>query len=373
MKTKKLLSIVAVFAVTFISQNAQAKIWRVNNTSNYKQGTTLYGDNLGGTSSNPVFAQLTDANTSNLVDVNGIDTLHVEGTNIVYNAVTFNRKLIVIGTGYFLNENPNVSNTVSEAEVQNVNFSAGSEGSQLIGLHVGSTGFGIAINVSNILIKRCRIDYSISVYNNISDIFVLQNYFTNINNDNNSAILSNGFGFPTNFIFDNNICRKVLWFATSVTNVYNAEECNNNVFDCPAISGQPSILMNVSSFKNNILKTSSATVNINVKVASSNVSYNTSASPTNQFGTTNNNMVITDMSTLFVDPATNTTDGRYQLKPGSAAGADGTDRGAFGGLAVTNHYTLSGLAAIPVIYNINTSGVSGSGGLNVSIKARTIK
>ncbi len=141
--------------------------------------------------------------------------------------------------------------------------------------------------------------------------------------------------------------------------VYNAEECNNNVFDCPAISGKPSIQMNTTSFKNNILKTPSATVNINANVVSSDVSYNTSASATNQFGTTNNNIVITDMSTLFVDPATNTTDGRYQLKPGSAAGADGTDRGAFGGLAVTNHYTLSGLAAIPVIYNINTSGVGG--------------
>ena len=131
--------------------------------------------------------------------------------------------------------------------------------------------------------------------------------------------------------------------------------------------------MNTPSFKNNILKTPSATVNINANKASSDVSSNTSSSATNQFGTTNNNIVITDMSTLFVDPATNTTDGRYQLKPGSAAGADGTDRGAFGGLAVTNHYTLSGLAPIPVIYNINTSGVAGSGGLNVSIKARTIK
>ncbi|HXS55464.1 MAG TPA: hypothetical protein VN726_05010 [Hanamia sp.] len=372
MKTKKLLFIAAAFAISFICQNAQAKIWRVNNTSNYN-GTTLWGDNLGGTSTNPVFTQLSDANTSNLVDVNGIDTIHVEGTNIVYNAVTFNRKLIVIGTGYFLNENPNVSNTVSEAQLQYVVYNTGSEGSQLIGLHVGSSPYGISVNVSNILIKRCRIDYNISVTYNISDVFVLQNHFTNTANNTSSAILCSPYGFPTNFIFDNNICKKTLLLSTSATNIYNAEECNNNVFDCPAISGSASIQMNVSSFKNNILKTSSATVNINVNVASSNVSNNVSASATNQFGTTNNNIVITDMSTLFVDPATNTTDGRYQLKPGSAAGADGTDRGAFGGLAVSNRYTLSGLAAIPVIYNINTSGVSGSGGLNVSIKARTIK
>jgi len=368
---KTLLFIGLAIIVSLFTQNAQAKIWRVNNTSNYKAGTTLYGDNLGGTSINPVFAQLSDANNSNLVDVNGIDTLHVEGTNIQYNGVAFTMKVIVIGTGYFLNENPNVSNTVSEASVSDVSFSSNSEGSQLIGVHVFS-GFGITINVSNILIKRCRIDYSIAVNSNISDVFVLQNYFTNTANSNASAITCNGFGFATNFIFDNNICKKTLLLSTSATNIYNAEECNNNVFDCPAISGGPSIQMNTTSFKNNILKTSAATVNINGNVVSDDVSFNTSASATNQFGTTNHNIVITDMSTLFVDPSTNTTDGRYQLKPGSAAGADSTDRGAFGGLAVSNHYMLSGLAAIPVIYNIATSGV-GTSGINVSIKARTIK
>jgi len=370
---KTLLFIGLAIMVSLFTQNAQAKIWRVNNTSNYN-GTTLWGDNLGGTSNNPVFAQLSDANTSNLVSVNGIDTLHVEGTNINYNAVTFNIPVIVIGTGYFLNENPNVSNTVSEAAVQYVYFEAGSEGSQLIGVHV-YYAYGIFIGVSNIQIKRCRIDYSISVTYNISDVFVLQNYFTNTANVTNSAIIvSTNLGFPTNFIFDNNICKKTLllsWHGAGPA-VYNAEECNNNVFDCPAISGGPSIEMNTTSFKNNILKTSSATVNINSNVVSSDVSYNTSASATNQFGTTNNNIVITDMSTLFVDPSTNTTDGRYQLKPGSAAGADGADRGAFGGAAIDNRYTLSGLAPIPVIYDIATPGPT-STDLPVTISARTIK
>ncbi len=286
MKTKQLLFIAAAFAVSFICQNAQAKIWRVNNTSNYKGGKTLYGDNLGGTVSNPVFAQLSDANSSNLVSVNSTDTIHLEGTNIVYDGVYLTKNMVIIGTGYFLNENPNVSNTVSEAEVKFVAFDAGSGGSQLIGVHVGGST-GIVINVSKILIKRCLIDYSINVTYNISDIFVLQNYFTNIANDNNSAIFNHVNGFPTNFIFDNNICKKILWFAAYVTSVFNAEECNNNVFDCPAISGSPSILMNTTSFKNNILKTSAATVNINANVVSSDVSYNTSASATSQFGTTN--------------------------------------------------------------------------------------
>lgn len=370
---KTLLFIGFAIMVSLFTQNAQAKIWRVNNTSNY-DGTTLYGDNLGGTIDNPVFAQLTDANGSNLVSANGIDTVHLEGTNIPYNGLSLTKSMIIIGSGYFLKENPNVSNTVLESILGYIKFNSNSSGSQLIGVHVGVTNYdGITINVSNILIKRCLIDNSVNVYYGISDITIIQNYFSNTANDNSSAIFAdNSNGFPTNFIFDNNICNRILWFATSATNVYNAEECNNNVFDCPSISGSPSILMNTTSFKNNILKTPSATVNINSKVASSDVSYNIGSSATNQFGTTNNNIVITNMGTLFVDPSTNTTDGRYQLKPGSAAGADGTDRGAFGGLAVSNHYMLSGLAPIPVIYNIATSGV-GTSGINVSIKARTIK
>ncbi|HEY5391585.1 MAG TPA: hypothetical protein VIJ57_05695 [Hanamia sp.] len=370
---KTLLFIGLAIMVSLFTQNAQAKIWRVNNTSNYN-GTTLWGDNLGGTSSNPVFAQLTDANGSNLVSVNSIDTVHLEGTNIPYKGLSLTKSMIIIGCGYFLTENPNVSNTVLESILGYITFNANSSGSQLIGVHVGVTNYsGITINVSNILIKRCSIDYNIGVSYGISDITIIQNYFSNTANDNSSAIQpTNTSGFPTNFIFDNNICKTTLLLSTSSTNIYNAEECNNNVFECPAISGSPSIQMNTTSFKNNILKTSAATVNINSKVVSSDVSYNISSSATNQFGTTNNNIVITDMSTLFVDPSTNTTDGRYQLKPGSAPGADGTDRGAFGGLAVSNHYTLSGLAPIPVIYNISTSGV-GTSGINVSIKARTIK
>lgn len=106
------------------------------------------------------------------------------------------------------------------------------------------------------------------------------------------------------------------------------------------------------------------------------MSYNIGASAT-QFGTANNNIAVANMDNLFVDAATNSPDGDYQLKPGSAGsnnGSDGTDRGVFGGLAITNRYTLSGLAPIPVIYKIITPGVTTpAGDLKVTIMARTIK
>jgi hypothetical protein len=133
--------------------------------------------------------------------------------------------------------------------------------------------------------------------------------------------------------------------------------------------------MNVGNFQNNILKTAAATVNINNN-KNNNVSYCVSSSATGQFGTdaTKKNIVVTNINSIFI--INGTSDGMYQLKSGSVAsnnGSDGTDRGAFGGAAAENRCTLSGLAAIPTIYQITTTGVAGPSGLQVTIKARTIK
>jgi hypothetical protein len=297
----------------------------------------------------------------------------MEGAAIDYSAATITKKLVIIGPGYLLNENPNVSNDALAARLDNIAFNTGSAGSQLIGVYVYGF-YGITINVSNITIKRCRIDRSITLANAISDILVLQNFFSNSYNPNDatSAILPNFYGFPTDFVFDNNICKKTLILNSNNT-VRTAQEVNNNTFDCLAISGKPSIQLNTGSFKNNILKTPTATVDIN-NHTNNNVSFCVSSSSTGQFGTSNNNKVITSISSIFV--TSGTTDGIYQLKSGSAAsnnGSDGTDRGAFGG-AITNHYTLSGLAPVPVIYQLTTSGVATpASGLSVTIKARTIK
>ncbi|MBO0934419.1 hypothetical protein [Fibrella aquatilis] len=334
---------------TFATQQAEAKIWRVNNRGFSATFTTLQA-----------------ANNSNLV-VPG-DTIHLEGSPDLYAGAVLNKRLIVIGPGYFLDENPATSTTVLAAIIAGFDLNKGSEGSQLIGLHVGKNSAGISINTSNILIKRCRIDYEIGVTYGISDIRIVQNFFAGSNTS--SLLQANSASFPANVIFNNNICQKTLILQDG----YTMLECRNNVFDCPAIAGKPSIKMNVGSFQNNILKNPNANVSINGG-SNLNVSYNIGGSP-NQFGTANNNIVVTDFTTLFVDPATNTTDGDYQLKPnspGSNNGSDGADRGAFGGLSVTSRYTLSGVAPIPVIYEISSSGVAGPNGMNVSIKARTIK
>lgn len=370
MKKLQLLS-TAVFFILF-TQQAHAKVWRVNSNSNYN-GTSLWGDNFGGTATNPVFKNLGDANSSNLVSATAGDTIHLEGSTIDYAAVTVTKKLVIIGPGYLLDVNTNVSSDLLPARLDYITFNTGSSGSQLLGVYVFGF-YGVTINVSNIVVKRCRIDRSITLGNPISDILVLQNFFSNSYNVNDatSAIVPNFYGFPSGFIFDNNICKKT-FLLISNNIIRTAQEVNNNVFDCLAISGKPSIQLNTGSFKNNILKTAAATVDINNKT-NNNVSYCVSSSSTGQFGTANNNIVVTTIASIFV--ASTSTDAAYQIKAGTVAsgtGSDKTDRGAFGGV-VTNRYTLSGLAAIPVIYQFTTSGVATpTAGLSITIKARTIK
>jgi hypothetical protein len=378
MKLKFTYFLMLIVALFNFFPSVYAKVWRVNNASNYN-GTTLWGDNLGGTQSNPVFKQLQQANDAN--SVNQGDTIHVEGAVNVYNNADISKRLILIGPGYFLNENPNTSNALLEAVFSQITFnqSSNASGSSLMGFCLtGFRGVWISQGINSITILRCKIDGEIFVGHNNMDIFVLQNYFTNIQNPAGGVIFRNSNGFPSNFIFNNNIVRGVILLTagnSSGAAIYSAAEIKNNIFDCPTIAGGPSILLNTGSFQNNILKNPAAAANVNNN-NSVNVSFNVSSSTNNQFGTANNNLVVANINSIFVDPVTNTTDGDYQLLSSWATanpGSDGAARGAFGGASPTRRYTLSGLAAIPVIYDINTSGVAAPTGLQVTIKARVIQ
>ena len=90
-----------------------------------------------------------------------------------------------------------------------------------------------------------------------------------------------------------------------------------------------------------------------------------------QVDTSNNNQSNVDMNTVFVDfdgTGGYSTDGKWQLAPGSPAlGAadDGGDCGIFGG---QEPYVLSGLPRIPAIFFYRGPGTGNDAGLPVQIK-----
>jgi hypothetical protein len=232
----------------------------------------------------------------------------------------------------------------------------------------------VYVNVNGVVIKRCRIDVAVEFGTSLTDIYILQNYFSNTSVSN--ALFTNGNVFfipPTEITFNNNICRKTLTWGDPIANpttFWPILQCNNNVFDGPDNLSTPNLAFSTGEFKNNILMPVNAKMNISASAGV--IAYNIGTLST-QFGTADNNLVVPAITSLFI--TSTSTDGAYQIANGSQAnntGSDGTDRGAFGVAAVIDRYTLSGLAAIPVIYQITTSGAT-STNLPVTISARTIK
>jgi hypothetical protein len=374
-KTQLLIITTAIITSIFFTLQVKATIWRVNNKSNYN-GSTLYGENFGGSAAYPVFAQINQAVAFGIV--NSGDTIHVEGSTTIYDFAIITKRLVIIGTGYLLTDNPRTSNTALETKVSRIIFNTGSESSQLIGVSIVSAGnvadATVYVNVNGVVVKRCRIDNGIVFGTSLVDIYILQNYFPNTSASN--VLFTNGNVFfvpPTEITFNNNICRKTLVWGTPSTNpttFWPILQCNNNVFDGPDNLATPNLAFSTGGFKNNILMPVNAKVNISASAGV--IAYNIGTLST-QFGTADNNLVVPSITSLFI--TSTSTDGAYQIANGSQAnntGSDGTDRGAFGGAAVINRYTLSGLAAIPVIYQIITTGATSSN-LPVTISARTIK
>lgn len=357
MQTAKYLT--ALLLCLALTNLTSATIWRVNNFSNYN-GTTIWGDNFGGTQQYPVFKQIEQAANATMVAAG--DTIYVEGSVEDYSSASIQKRLVIIGAGYLLDENPNSSVLPHSTRLGSFTFSGASAGSMVMGFTV-SAGSGISISTHSITVKRCRLETGpISLGTAAYNIVITQNFFANITQG--SAIISSGN--PYDIVFTHNIVRRGL----DDTDILFSD-IRNNVFDPPTPTGSNvSIRITTSSFQNNILKNPAATVIIN-NGNTQDVMYNTGASAS-QFGTANNN-IVADMAALFVDPAPNSTDGDYQLKPGSTPGSDGAERGAFGGAIPTARYSLSGLAPIPVIYSLQTSGVATSTGMPVNLKARTIQ
>ena len=368
MKTK-LTFLVTSLLFTFIV-NAQTT-WRVNNQSNY-DGTTNFGENYGGTPSFPVFSEINEAVAYPNVDDG--DTLHVEGSTEAYNDATITKQLTIIGPGYYLSENSKVSNNILDAKISYVEFDPGSEFSQVIGMNfnggASSASGKVYVNVNNVTIKRCRIGRDIQLASGLMTVYILQNFFPNTYNINALYISpSSGFIPTQDIVFNNNICQKKLIWSYSSWGTGTIMECNNNIFDGTA--NELNLEFNTDSFQNNILKAAGITANIN-SGTNNNVQYNT-VSNSDVFNGTPGNLWVPSMALLFVEEGT--TDGLYQLQPDSSynqAGSDGAERGAFGSVVVGNRYNLSGLGAIPVTYEVTTTGVAEPDtGLPVSIKART--
>ena len=319
-------------------------------------GSGLYGktwtvDNNPGRS--PDFTQILEAVAS--ADVMGGDTLYVAGSTTTYlGPINFAKRLVLIGPGFFLDENTQLTGASISAKLPQVVWKEGSGGSVLTGFEASH----IQISTDSITITRNYIYFSgyhailLSIGPPINNVVITQNYV--VNNYTGATISIFGSQILSNVIVSNN------YFSNENASSDKAMDLNNVSVTNNVIEG--SITMTASILENNIMIGGTFTDDGENQVR------NNLADGT-QFGDQDNNLSNVDAATIFI--GSGTTDGQWQLAVGSpaiGAGVGGVDAGMYGGPSA---FVPSGLPSIPVIefLSVPTTG-SQSSGLKIHIKAR---
>lgn len=328
-----------LISTLFFGNSVLANIFRVNSS-------------LATAPAQKLFKTLQEANDASVV-VNG-DTLMIEGSALEYTNATLSKRLVLIGPGYFLSENPQTQASPLKAVVRQITLNTGSSGSVLVGLTFSNGYYLYApeIKVNNIVVMRCYLPNNIQLTGNVNNIQIRENFF------NAAAIVADYYQYTfTGVELKNNVIGGNINIPSSDTyqRVFSAVE--NNIF-------LGNVLLTTSTFRSNIIVKSSGTVTVSSSKIQNNLVSN------NQLPLANGNQTY-DPSSLFAGATGNSTDGQYKLKPSSTyltAGYNGTQPGIFGG---SEPYVLSGLPAVPSIYEFAADGfASKNTGLPIQIKVK---
>ena len=327
---------IALCLTAIVSLNASAKIWRINNT---------------GIPAN--FTSIQQANDTSIVQAG--DTLHLEPSPTTYGTLIASKKLIIIGPGYYLNENQNQQQNITSAKITSFDLYPGSGGTVISGLKVTGNNF---IRTGNVSINRNLLDGGIYLDNttapSFSNVLISQNYFLT-----NCVDVLTGSGSYTisNLIITNNYLPEYISLNANISGVIS-----NNVI------GQ-FLFSNVTNFniKNNIFYGNYSTY----IQGASNAIFNNIGISTNGLPANNGNQNGASILNLFVGNVNSTTDNQWKLSPSSGAlgaGVGGVDCGMYGGLSP---YVVSGLPPVPSIYLLTAPVNSNGNQLPITIGVKS--
>lgn len=345
----KKLTLLLLFAFAlFTGDILMADTWRVNNNPLYTDGC------------DHCFSQLQDAVNSTMVSPG--DTIHIEASTLEYEGVDIDKKLVIIGPGYFLDENNGLQQNQLHATVAgDINLNAGSEGTVLIGLRIKKAYASINIYTDNITVKRCY-SGSAGLYfmNNdwsISNIYISQCFLSKLSHLSYTDPISN-LNISNCYIGGANL-------PSSGTNIYEGVFTQNVVAGNFESSSGMEIYNNV--FKDEFEQGDNTT---------SNVFNNIFTSELPEWLEESSNIFIAE-GTVFV--AEGTTDGILQLNPPNICpecyqgydpgGSNDVEIGMYGG---NSPYVLSGIPNIPTVYELhNSTNVYQGDTTHVTISTRT--
>ena len=98
------------------------------------------------------------------------DTIMVDGTSVDYDDVTINKRLVVIGPGYWLRQNEISTEAAHNATIGAITTTQ--EGTVLMGLQPRN----ITINASKTIVKRCCITEGIGISKDAANCVIHQNF-----------------------------------------------------------------------------------------------------------------------------------------------------------------------------------------------------
>jgi hypothetical protein len=353
---KRALSFFVTLCFIVCTQSASAKIWRVNNNSGVTADFTTLQSAHDGASAG--------------------DTLHLEASPYSYGALTCNKKLTILGTGYFLDENPNSQAIAQPSKVGTITLNPGAAGTVIMGLDFAASD--VNVYAHDIVIRRNKFSNSNGTIHDHTT-GTINVYYINNNTSfpANNLVVSQNYGVQvvvhyasTGLLITNNYIGHHGYTGDATTGAALTIQANavalvqNNIFRRGKVSA------NNSSFTNNIMYagTFSGTGNL--------VSNNIASGE--QFGTLNGNMANIAMSTVFVGTGTGiSSDGQWKLKVGSPAIGAGygstaqnpIDAGMFSG---HTPYVLAGMPSMPAIYFFENQPVgSNTDPIDVTIKVKS--
>lgn len=309
-----------------ISSGVEAKIWRVNN--------------------NPgIPADFTTAQAAHDGAAAG-DTLHFEPSTGNYGNLVMTKKLVIIGIGDYLNDNPNNQVGGLPASINNITVNAGADNSVIM-ITAGSI---LVNNAQEVVIQRSHITGT-------GNAFIIE-LRSAANTIISNCILKSGIGAYQGGSSNNvRIVNNIISGPINLTSGSYGLVLNNVIF-----GGFESRVHN-STYRSNIILGG-------VDLSGSLVENNLASGNFLPAGNGNQNNV--DMSTVFVNH-TVFIDKNFILKaasPAIGAGYGGIDAGAFGG---SSPYKLAVQPNVPAIYKLVAPTVVSGGSITVTISTKSNK
>jgi len=351
--------IVTTFSVFFIvmANTAMARIWRVNN------------DVAKGGDFTTISAAVTAASAG--------DTIHIEPSPTPYGAFILNKKLVILGNGYFLGgaglQADQDSSMVNSMTIDSSSVTSNGSGSFVSGITFLTTS-SIIHNVRDITITRCLFTGQLNIvsYDRSADGISISQCFLQSN------ILGTSTAGNINISFENNIFSTAtgMGFGSMNLDAHFGGLFRNNTFNNTATA------LTLSGFyiANNVFTSNNLT---DVNAGNNIVRDNTFAAVAviNLVNGQDGNQLGILMAPLFTGSlVTGHGDTRFQTAgPGALRGSGETiggitpDRGAYNTVTLTDSYRSSGIPAIPTIYvlTVPASISPAATSMNITISTRS--